>query len=309
MSKENLKEETNPEVSRKNRRGVSNQTAAVAQLKFHEKDAASNGLFIGHLDSVKVDWSTDETTSIHQPRLTFHFASNHTNANEQRHVYQTLFSVESSVDTIPGGKQAWRVDTVLKWIKHMLDTFYLKGRELTEKEENDLTLDFCDFDDNGDYVAVDAQEVANAYGKMFDVAAAMLNGSYSKDGEEVTGKPCYKDANGKYISIWMKLLRHRKDSKNNTWRNVTQNGDLGFDSFIGAGAIEIQKPNTPPAILRVDMAKESITPKEVNKTPTLGGINPMGGVMGAPMAGMDVAANGFSAGNSAYTEAAGEMPF
>ena len=35
--------------TRKNRRGVSNETKAVSQLKFHEKDAAQNGLFIGHL--------------------------------------------------------------------------------------------------------------------------------------------------------------------------------------------------------------------------------------------------------------------
>ena len=39
--------------AKKVRRGVSNQTKAVAQLRFHEKDAATNGLFIGHLEEVK----------------------------------------------------------------------------------------------------------------------------------------------------------------------------------------------------------------------------------------------------------------
>ena len=40
-----------------NRRGISNKTQAVSRLKFHEKDAAQNGLFMAHLDSVAVEWS------------------------------------------------------------------------------------------------------------------------------------------------------------------------------------------------------------------------------------------------------------
>ena len=39
---------------KKLKRGVSNQTQAVNQLKFHEKDAAQNGLFVGHLDTVSL---------------------------------------------------------------------------------------------------------------------------------------------------------------------------------------------------------------------------------------------------------------
>ena len=105
---------------KKNRRGVSNQTQAVAQLKFHEKDAAPNGLFIGHLEEVRVDWSTNADggafTGISIPRVTLHFASEHKIATEQRHVYQTIFPQPSNVDTIPGGKDAWRVDNVLNWI-------------------------------------------------------------------------------------------------------------------------------------------------------------------------------------------------
>ena len=46
-------------TTKKARRGVSNKTQAVAQLKFHEKDAAQNGLFVGHLESVSVEWFTD----------------------------------------------------------------------------------------------------------------------------------------------------------------------------------------------------------------------------------------------------------
>jgi hypothetical protein len=149
---------------KKNRRGVSNQTQAVAQLKFHEKDAAPNGLFIGHLEDVRVDWSVNADggafAGIKCPRVTLHFASEHKNESEKRHVYQTLFPQPSSVDTIPGGKDAWRVDNVFNWIKHILDVYYLKGREMTAEEEDALTLDFCDYEENNgvfEYVPVDTE--------------------------------------------------------------------------------------------------------------------------------------------------------
>lgn len=290
---------------KKVRRGVSNSTQAVSQLKFHEKDAANNGLFIGHLESVSTEWSVNADgkmfTGLKCPRLSLHFTSNHTNAQEQRHVYHSIMPVESTVDTIPNGKEEWKVNNVFNWIKYILDVFYLKGREMTEKEEEALSLPFVDFDDNGDYVAVEAEEVLKGYAFIFNNCVAMLNGTFNaKEGE--TPKPCYKDANGKPISLWMKLLRHKKVK--GEWKNITSSGDLGFDGFIGAGCIEIQKPNTPPAILRIDISKESITPKEVKKTPTIG--VPMGGVMmGGPTPDM----MGMNNDTSAFTSAADEMPF
>ena len=292
---------------KKRKRGINNQTQAVNQLRFHEKDAANNGLFVGHLAEVRVDYSVNTDgksfTGMNIPRLTFHFTSNHSNVNEQRHVYQTLFPVESNINTIPGGSEEWKVNNVLNWIKHILDVFYLKGRQLTEAEEDSLTIPFVDFDDNGEYIALDPEEILKGYATLFNNAASMLNGTYSNSDTEATGKPCYKDANGKYISLWIKLLRHRK--RKNTWINIGQNGDLAFDNFIGNGVIEIQKPNTPPAILRLDLSKESITPKETKKQPAMGILgNPMGGVMtGAPSM-MDGAQD-----MSAFNNADDEMPF
>lgn len=305
--KENLNGATAEAPVKKVRRGVSNETHAVSQLKFHEKDAATNGLFVAHLANVSVDWSVNadgkQFTGMKVPRLTFHFASNHANVNEQRHAYQTLFPVESNVNTIPGGNEEWKVSNVTNWIKHMLDVFYLKGRLLSEEEVDALTLPFEDFDDNNEYIAIDPEEVLNGYAKLFNNAAAMLNGTFNlADGE--TPKCCYKDANGKFINVWIKLLRHKK--RKNDWVNVGTNGDLAFDTFIGNGAVEIQKPNTPPAILRLDLSKESITPKETKKQPTIGGqaMNgmAMGGVMAAPMMGSENDAAAFNA-------AGGDMPF
>ena len=300
---------------KKNRRGVSNKTQAVAQLKFHEKDAAPNGLFIGHLEECRIDWSTNADggafTGISIPRVTLHFASEHKNANEKRHVYQTIFPQPSNVDTIPGGKEAWRVDNVFNWIKHILDVYYLKGREMTPEEEDALELNFCDYEENEtgyDYNPVDTEnDVIPAYRTLFENFVAMMNGTFNlKDGE--VAKPCYKTADGKFIPAWLKLIRHKK--RKNEWVNAGQNGDLSFDSFIGNGVVElIRKENgnpMPPTVLRLDLSKESITPKEVKKQPTVG-------VPGTNMTGGGVTLNNIPMGNAPGSEpfmaAGGDLPF
>lgn len=301
-------------IGKKHRRGVSNETKAVSQLKFHEKDAAQNGLFIGHLENVTVDWSVNADgksfSGMKVPRLTFHFESNHQNASERRHVYQTLFPQESNVDTIPGGSKAWQVDNVLNWIKHVLDVYYLKGREMTDEEEALLDLPLDDTDENGEYVSVEPEDVIAAYTSLFTNTANLLNGEISVDGKEATHKPCYKTADGKFISTWLKLIRYKKVK--NEWRANGQNGDLAFDSFIGAGAIEIVRTKNnatmPPIRLRLDTSRESITPKEVKKEPTIGGINGVIGGAGTVSVGAASMENGNGV-NTAYTEAAGDMPF
>ena len=299
-------------TTKKIRRGVSNKTQAVAQLKFHEKDAAQNGLFVGHLEEVRVDWSNSEDSkdfpSMAVPRLTIHFASNHPNASEKRHVYQTLFPVPSNVNTIPGGSEEWKVNGVFNWIKHMLDIFYLKGRELTEAEEEALSLPFDDTDDNGEYVAVDVEDVLAGYRAIFEAAASMLNGEFNL-AEGNTPKACFKTADGKYIPCWLKLLRHKK--RKNDWINVTPNGDLGFDNFIGNGVVELLKKDMPPTVLRLDLAKESITPKETKKAPTIGTpgmtIPGMGGIISGNPTG-DVGGV-YNQAADASIAAAGDMPF
>lgn len=304
--KENVGTESAP-VLKKARRGVSNATQAVAQLKFHEKDASTNGLFVGHLEEVRVDWSSNDEaksfTGLKIPRLTFHFASNHSNASESRHVYQSLFPVESNVNTIPGGSESWKVDNVFNWIKHILDVFYLKGRTLTEVEEDALSLTFEDFDENGDFVSIEPEDVIAGYRTLFENAAAMLNGGFNLGDGEVA-KPVYKTADGKYLPCWLKLLRHKK--RKGDWVNVT-NGDLAFDGFIGNGVVELMKKDVPPMVLRLDLSKESITPKETKKTPTIGAPNGMSGVAGGGVVpGMPM---GMGGDNNAFAAAGEEMPF
>lgn len=294
---------------KKNRRGVSNQTKAVNQLRFHEKDASpANGLFIGHLESVSVEWSVNAEgkvfTGMKVPRILIHAASNHTNANEQRHVYYNINPIESNIATIPGGTEEWKVNNMFNWMKHILDVFYLKGRTMTEEEENALSLPFEDFDENGEYISVEPEDVLAGYRFIFENFVAMMNGQFGlKEGE--VAKPCYKTADGKILPTWMKLLRHKKVK--NEWKDVAQNGELGFDPFIGNGVFELVKKDVMPVVLRIDFAKESITPKETKKTPTIGipGMSTpnMGGVMpGGPI---DTGANW----NQAAMDASGEMPF
>lgn len=295
---------------KKNRRGISNETKAVSQLKFHEKDAAQNGLFIGHMADVALNWAVaKEGTSfagLKMPYLTFHFVSEHKTIAEQRNYYHSIFPVESNIATIPGGSDEWRVNNVFNFIKHILDTFYLRNRQLTEQEENDLSLPFCDTDDNGEYVMIDPQVVLDGYGTMFTTVINMLEGKYNLAEGEVP-KPCYKDANGKPITLWMKLLRHRKVKKG--WVNITPNGDLGFDGFIGNGVIEIFKgQGTMPAILRLDLSKESITPKDTKKEPNLNIPGMPGNMMGGGVMVATMPA-GIPTDNSAFAAAGEDMPF
>ena len=299
-----------------NRRGINNSRHAVNRLKFHEKDAASNGLFVAHLDSVSVDWSVNAEakafTGLRVPRLTFTFASNHTNVNERRYIVKTLFPVESNVDTIPDGKDAWQVDNVLNWAKHILDVLYFKGREMTPEEEDALTLTFEDFtedeDGNIQYVAIEPQDVIDGYRHVFENVAAMINGTFNlADGE--TAKPCYKDANGNPISLWIKLLRAVRNRKGD-WTNVDKGGELSFTGFVGSGAIEVVKGNNPPAILRIDAAKESITPKQVNKAPSIGMPQMPGAGAGMAIPGMPNAGNNNNPyGNAAFEGVSDDMPF
>ena len=116
---------------------------------------------------------------------------------------------------------------------------------------------------------------------------------------------CFFKVDGKFIPCWLKLLRHKK--RKGDWINVGANGDLAFDGFIGNGVVELLKKDCPPTVLRLDLAKESITPKETKKTPTIGapgmGAPAMGGVMaGAPTMNMPV-------DNGAFQAVGEEMPF
>ncbi len=289
-------------TKKKARRGVSNKIQATSQLKFHEKDAAPNRLFVAHLHSVSVAWSVNadgkQFTGEKCPRLVFEFASNTRDASQMRHVFQSIFPIESNVNTIPGGEEDWKFNQAMKFIKHMLDVYYLNGRQLTPEEEDALTLDFCDFDEDGNYVSVDVKDVLAGYAKLFNNVAAMMNGQFGlAEGE--TPKPCYRDDNGQFIRVWIKLLRHKKVK--GEWRNISSNGELAFDPFVGTGLVEKYIQGKEPVIISVDESKESITPKEVKKAPTIAGVTDMGGgVMAAPVG---------SIANNAYAEAAGDMPF
>ena len=305
--KENVKNaEASAQVTaKKKRRGVSNETRGTTQLRFHERDAAKNMLFIGHLEDVEVKWSTNadgkKFTGLNAPRLEFHFASEHEKKDERRHLRHSLFPVESNVNTIPNGADEWQVTSMFDFIKHILDVFYLRGRQFTEAEEDALTLDFEDFDDNGDYVPVEPEDVLKAYGILFENVAAMLNGTFGlAEGE--TPKPCYKDANGKPLMIWMKLLRCKK--RKGEWIDVN-GGELGFNNFVESGIIELyDKKTMKPAKLRIDLSKESIIPQETKKKqPTIGGVAPMGGTMVPQMGEMPMP------GGGAFDAAGEEMPF
>lgn len=281
MSKETVNQETPiEEVKKVSHRGLGS-ARGTARLKFGNDQAKPNGLFLGHLEEVKYSTITigeDKTgmpsfNGFEIPKLTLTFASNEEDPNKRHYVSKTFTAVESNVNTIPGGKEEWKVNSVFDWLKHVLNVYYLKGRELTDEEATALSLTFEDFDEQGEYVSVDTEIVINAWKVLFENFENIMN--RGKD-----GKPVYHDKNNKFIPVWLKLLRYVKSRK--SWTPIN-NGDLSLPQFVGEGCIEIYQQNATPSI-KIDLVKETILIINVEKPktpnmPAVGGMAPMmGGV-------------------------------
>lgn len=281
MSKETVNQETPiEEVKKVSHRGLGS-ARGTARLKFGNDQAKPNGLFLGHLEEVKYSTITigeDKTgmpsfNGFEIPKLTLTFASNEEDPNKRHYVSKTFTAVESNVNTIPGGKEEWKVNSVFDWLKHVLNVYYLKGRELTDEEAAALSLTFEDFDEQGEYVSVDTEIVINAWKVLFENFENIMN--RGKD-----GKPVYHDKNNKFIPVWLKLLRYVKSRK--SWTPIN-NGDLSLPQFVGEGCIEIYQQNAIPSI-KIDLVKETILIMNVEKPktpnmPAVGGMAPMmGGV-------------------------------
>lgn len=281
MSKETVNQETPiEEVKKVSRRGLGS-ARGTARLKFGNDQAKPNGLFLGHLEEVKYSTITigeDKTgmpsfNGFEIPKLTLTFASNEEDPNKRHYVSKTFTAVESNVNTIPGGKEEWKVNSVFDWLKHVLNVYYLKGRELTDEEVTALSLTFEDFDEQGEYVSVDTEVVINAWKVLFENFENIMNRGKNS-------KPVYHDKNNKFIPVWLKLLRYVKSKK--SWTPIN-NGDLSLPQFVGEGCIEIYQQNTIPSI-KIDLVKETILIMNVEKPktpnmPAVGGMAPMmGGV-------------------------------
>ena len=298
------------QVKKVNRRGVA-AARGTTRLKFSHEQAKQNGLFIGHLESVTVSMiqiGEDKTgmpsfNGLEIPKIVFTFASNEPETAKRHYAPPLQFTaVESNANTIPGGKEEWKVNTVFDWFKHILNVYVLKGRELTEDEANALALPFEDFDEQGEYVPVEPENVIAGWKTLFENMENIIN-----RGRE--GQPYYKTKDGKDIPVWIKLLRYIKTGKKG-WQPIN-NGDLAFPSFVGEGCIEIYKQNTLPSI-RIDSVKEAIIPMNVEKAKTPNMPTPgMSGVAAPAMGGVPVVDPMIGAGNfNGIAEAAAEdMPF
>lgn len=304
MSKETVNQETPiEEVKKVSRRGLGS-ARGTARLKFGNDQAKPNGLFLGHLEEVKYSTITigeDKTgmpsfNGFEIPKLTLTFASNEEDPNKRHYVFKTFTAVESNVNTIPGGKEEWKVNSVFDWLKHVLNVYYLKGRELTDEEVTALSLTFEDFDEQGEYVSVDTEIVINAWKVLFENFENIMN--RGKD-----GKPVYHDKNNKFIPVWLKLLRYVKSRK--SWTPIN-NGDLSLPQFVGEGCIEIYQQNAIPSI-KIDLVKETILIMNVEKPktpnmPTVGGMAPM-------MGGVAIDQTMNPMGTDVFSQTIDDMPF
>lgn len=304
----NVQEEAQ-QVKKVNRRGVA-AARGTTRLKFSHEQAKQNGLFIGHLESVVVSMiqiGEDKTgmpsfNGLEIPKIVFTFASNEPEAAKRHYVVLQFTAVESNANTIPGGKDEWKVNTVFDWFKHILNVYVLKGRELTEDEANALALPFEDFDEQGEYVPVEPEDVIAGWKILFENMENIINRGHE-------GQPYYKTKDGKDITVWIKLLRYIKTGKKG-WQPVN-NGDLAFPSFVGEGCIELYKQNTSPSI-RIDSVKEAIIPMNVEKAKAPNMPAPgMSGVASPAMGGIPVVDPMVGAGNFSgiANEASEDMPF
>ena len=187
-----------PKVIKKTRRGITNEVRGAARIKFSQRDAnPQNGLFLAHIEDIKVTEATIEEdsvglpsfTGITMPKIQITFASNHKNISERRYITQQLMPAESNVDTIPGGKDEWKVNSILQMMKHYMDVFILKGREMTEEEENALTLPFEDFDENGEYISIPTEEVVAGWKTLFTNFVAIMRNDRVDNGIPVYRNP------------------------------------------------------------------------------------------------------------------------
>lgn len=295
---------------KKVRRGIGS-ARGTTRLKFDHKMALPNGLFLGHIDEVSVKMVTigEETTGLPSftglevPRLSIVFASNEPEPNKRKYATLSFLAQESNAETIPGGKSEWKVAQIFDYLNHILEVFYLKGRKLTEEEEEALALEFEDFDENGQYVPIAPETVIEAWTKMFNAFANIMN-----TGRD--GGPVFKGKDNNFTTCYGKLIRCIKTKKG--WQNVS-NGDLAFPSFVGEGVFEIYKANAQPA-LRIDVVRESITPKvaDTPKKPNMPSMAALPG--GYANAGVGIDTNGniadpMAAPNGIAMEAYEDSPF
>lgn len=282
----------------KKKRGINNETRATSIRRFTEKDANTvTGLFAACIKEINVtivnlkegNNSMPSFNGYEIPRLDIHFTSLHNVETDRRHVFLTLFPVESTVDTIIGGKDEWKINTNFAWMKHILDVFVLKGKTLTEEQEDMLSLDYDDTDDDGNYINIDGDIILKAWKKVFEGFKSIME----------QPKPCYLDDKGNPIQTWVKMTRFTKNKKTG-WESTcvgSSKGELGF-RFVGDGAFELIVPNKQPS-LYLNPTKEAIRPMDVKKEPSMpsipgmpsmdnsiGGMSPMGGMPMPPMSSM-----------------------
>lgn len=291
-----MQETTNTE-SKVLRRGIGT-ARGTAKFKFNHTDANKNGLFLGHLEDVKVTMIKigEDTTGMPSfngleiPKIIFTFTSNEDNVNLRKYINLQFMAVESNVNTIPDGKEVWKIDRVFDYLKHILDVYYFKGRELTEDDNKVLSLPFIDYDANGEYVPVEPEKVIAGWKILFENVENILNRGNN-------GQSYYKP-NGKFIPIWIKLIRYTKDLTKKTWREVSR-GELSFPNYVTTGVIEIVRPNITPAI-RLNPINECIIPMQIEKpkTPNMGMLS---AISGTPMgsSGIMVDTNSISQGSEA----------
>lgn len=272
---ENVDNTPKQESPKKRRRGINNETRSTTRRKFTDKYLDPKTRLAGVMfHSVEVKYATFKDTANSQfagmavPFIAFTLKSvTGKNDAEKAFIEIKYNAVESTTETMEGGDEAYKVDSQLSMMKHIIDVAVKNGKPLTDDELDGLELDFCDKDDDGNFIALDAQEVLDAYYKFYKFIVDMCNAESSL---------MFKGSDGKPVVYWAKLIRYIKSKKQ--WRAVNDD-QLGFPMFVGEGILERAIPNTAP-LIEINPATEQITLMQgisnTAKQPALGGVRQPG---------------------------------
>lgn len=302
---------------KKRHRGINNETRSTSRKKFQHTDAVKGvGLFLGNVD-IRKEWVTfgekeggsSQFMGCKVPKFVVEFSSLGDNPAEKKYAYINILPVESNVDTIPGGSKEWMFNQPIAIMKHILEVFVLKGRTFTEEELDMLEVTYEDFDEDGNFVPVEPEEVLKGWNIVFDNVIKLIETGNN-------GKSALLDVTGKPLEVWAKLLRYNKVK--GEWQPI-QDGDLVFPRFVGEGIFEIVKRDKDTKLKKqpsmiLDITKEAITPMNVEKKkPNIGigagaGIPVGAGIIPPVAPTMGGNAGGF-AGAFAAGDGEGDLPF
>jgi hypothetical protein len=287
-----------------------------ARLEYTEKDIQRGGLFLGQIESVKVEYSDIDAASNGMGNLAGHTVPRlvitwHNGAEESKRKYvtQSFLPVESNLDTFAGGKLNWRSTNITSYLLHYIEVFVTHKRDMPpmpiaraiaqgfRDAEYPLVNGKPNYNAAPSYVSVLAEEVIADYERRFVSFAKLMNNGCDEQGNirednDPKAASVFKTAAGG-VNCW--ILLYRSIRIKGEWHD-TPNGKFDFPNFVGTGAFEIAKNGVEPVLLfdSSSMSHKPMGSTNPKRTPPVGGGYVPGGGVTMPYNPAGVGAGSFN---------------